>query len=501
MAELRGDPARLQRERRLVAAAITLVVFVRSAVFVFWPQSFFDSDQAITGLMAKHLAELRAFPVFYYGQSYMLAVEAWVAAPFILVFGSTVTALRLPLLGINIAVALLLLRMLERDAGLRPALAAIPALFFALPAPGTTSHLLEANGGTVEPFLYVLLLWLTRARPNWGGVILGVGFLQREFTLYGLVALLAVEAMRGVLFTRDGLIRRLIMLRAAAEVWLLVQWLKWYSSAAGPATTMGDVYRPRDNVFELVNRICWDAGTIPRGLWRLATEHWPVLFGTRPLPLNDFSIDSTVHQGLPGGWMLLAAAAVIAVASIARRLLADRRWSPRDEVCVYLTLSGAFSALAYVLARCGEIDFVIMRYELLSIFCAAGLGAWFLRIEPSRSVRRTWMGLVFALTLIAAVAHVRLLTEYLTNPPVGAKQLIVRNLEARGARYAIADYWLAYSITFLSRERIITGSSDFIRIREYERVIADHRSEAVRVSRTSCEGGRLVIPGIYFCPN
>ena len=105
-------------------------------MFGFWPQSFFHSDQAITGLMAKHLAELRAFPVFYYGQSYMLAVEAWVAAPFILVLGATVPALRLPLLGINIAVALLLLRTLERDAGLRPALAAIPALFFALPAMG-----------------------------------------------------------------------------------------------------------------------------------------------------------------------------------------------------------------------------------------------------------------------------------------------------------------------------------------------------------------------------
>ena len=34
-------------------------------------QSFFDSDQAIVGLMAKHLSELRAFPVFFYGQTYM----------------------------------------------------------------------------------------------------------------------------------------------------------------------------------------------------------------------------------------------------------------------------------------------------------------------------------------------------------------------------------------------------------------------------------------------
>ena len=50
----------------LLLAALTVV---RSAVFVFWPASHFDSDQAITGLMAKHLAEGRAFPVFWYGQT------------------------------------------------------------------------------------------------------------------------------------------------------------------------------------------------------------------------------------------------------------------------------------------------------------------------------------------------------------------------------------------------------------------------------------------------
>ena len=37
------------------------------------------ADQAIVGLMAKNLSELRAFPVFFYGQTCMLGVEALVA--------------------------------------------------------------------------------------------------------------------------------------------------------------------------------------------------------------------------------------------------------------------------------------------------------------------------------------------------------------------------------------------------------------------------------------
>ena len=42
----------------------------------------FNSDQAIVGLMAKHLSEFRTFPLFYYGQNYMLGVQSWIVAPF-----------------------------------------------------------------------------------------------------------------------------------------------------------------------------------------------------------------------------------------------------------------------------------------------------------------------------------------------------------------------------------------------------------------------------------
>ena len=77
-------------------AALTALVILRSAVVVFFPASHFDSDQAVTGLMAKHLSELRAFPVFWYGQTYMLGVEAWLAAPLMAIAGATVAALKLP---------------------------------------------------------------------------------------------------------------------------------------------------------------------------------------------------------------------------------------------------------------------------------------------------------------------------------------------------------------------------------------------------------------------
>lgn len=86
----------ISRERLLVIAAAVVLVVARTSVFVIWEQAAFDSDQAIVGLMAKHLAEGRAFPLFFYGQNYLLAVEAWMAAPLFWLAGPSVAALKLP---------------------------------------------------------------------------------------------------------------------------------------------------------------------------------------------------------------------------------------------------------------------------------------------------------------------------------------------------------------------------------------------------------------------
>lgn len=487
------------REYRLTLLAVFLIVLFRSAVFVFWERAHFDADQAITGLMAKHLAEGRAFPVFWYGQSYMLAVESWLAAPLFALAGASVTALKLPLLAINLAIAWLLLRGFVREVGLRPAVAAVPALFFALPAAGTSARLVEANGGNVEPFLYVLLIWALRHRPNWCGFVLGLGFLHREFTLYGFAALLLVEALGGTLFTREGIAKRLKTLRTAAEVWLVVQWAKQFSSGAGPGTDLGHVYKAHDNVTELLNRICFDAGSIAGGFWKLATQHWPILFGIQPRPVADFGVQTSVTQG--SAWMgaLLVALVAIALGGILRHALRNRTPANGTAFCWFLVATAAFSIAGYVVGRCGAINFFYTRYELLSILGLAGIAAWFLREENLPSLRRAWLALALVWFAATAVPHARMVYEYVAHPPRDIRGLLIANLEARHARFAVSDYWIAYPITFLTDEKIIVSSFDFVRIQEYERLVAAQSGGVVRISREACEGGQQIVPRLYLC--
>ena len=492
--------------RPAIALLLAALAIARSAVFVFWPASQFDSDQAVTGLMAKHLAELRAFPVFWYGQTYMLGVEAWLAAPVMAVLGATVTALKLPLLAMNVAIALLLFHGLTRDERLDDTRAAFATCFFVLAAPITAAHFLTANGGNVEPSLYVLLLWFLRRRPVWFGLVLGVGFLNREFTIYGAAALVVLDASRRALFTRDALRRYGLALGTAALVWIGFLVLRHFSSAAGPGTSTSDLAASLagNNLLQVAERLCFDPRAIAAGAGRILTVHWPELFGLEPQPLTDFGIESSVRQGFGGSaWLLLPTLAIPAIRLLTQRAVNGApRLAPRPSssgFCGYLLLVAAFSLTGYLVGRCGVIDFYTMRYELLSVIGAVGLAGWYLRVERSAVVAAVWILCSAAIFAISVTAHVRLLAEYATHPPTPLKQDLIRELDARNVRYAYGDFWTAYYVSFMTRERIILASDEAVKVRTHNRIVDAHRNEAIRISRRPCPDGEQLTPAFWSC--
>ena len=490
--------------RVLWMAALAALAIARSAVFVWWPQSQFDADQAVTGLMAKHIAELRAFPVFWYGQTYMLGVESWLAAPLFALFGASVTALKLPLLAMHVVIALLLFRLLTRETGLSEARAASATLVFVLAAPITAAHFVTANGGNVEPALYVLLLWMLRHRPVWMGVILGVGFLNREFTIYGAFALLAIDLGRRTLFTAAAVRKYAVAFGVAAVVWVAFTGLRQVSSAAGPGTSVADIHSALagNNLLQVAERLCMDPRGIATGIGRIFTVHWPELFGLESQPLTDFGIESAVRQGMTGSaWLLVPLFGIPFVRISLSRGAADPRFARTGmpDACLYLIVVAAFSIAGYLVGRCGVIDFYTMRYELLSVLGAAGLAGWYLRIERSRPLLAVWGACYAAVLAISIVAHARLIREYVTHAPIAPKQELIEALDARGIKYGYTDYWTAYYVTFLTRERIILSPEDIVKVRTYTHLIDAHRDEAVRIARRPCPGGEQLTAAFWSC--
>ena len=497
------------QERTLVFVIAAGLVLLRSAVFVFF-DAVFDADQAIVALMAKHLAEGRTLPVLTYGQDYQLAIEAWLAAPVFWLFGPSVLALKLPLLAINIALAVLLIALLERELGLRPGLGLLVTSLFILAPPGTAIYFLEASGGQVEPLFAALLLWVTRRRPVVFGTILAFGFLQRVFTAYALGALVLIELLDRSLFTAKGMRRKLEAALAFTAVWQGIGLVRAQAGSAwGPATSGSYAGLPTTtsdsaalNVGLLLDRFCFDGASLPRSLTDFAGPFLSTMMGGHREPLVDLAIPSVGTQGVDGLWIVLGTTLLLALARIVWSAVRDdeRPWHPRLQFATYLILIGAQSSAVYLLSQCGQISAMTMRYTLLTVLGLVGIVAYHLVVEKHRLLRRLTVGVVAVWALMGLWDHTRLLADFVSDPPADNRQQLADYLVDNDIKYGYADYWDVYSTVFFANEEVILSSTSVWVIQEYEWIVQNHQSDAVWITREPCDGGTRVTDAHYVCP-
>src|SRR5436309_14769856 len=75
--------------------ALLLVGLAFRLAIIVSPLGEIDGDEAIVGLMARHIAFLGERPVFYWGQPYLGSLEAFSAALLFRVFDSTTVVLKM----------------------------------------------------------------------------------------------------------------------------------------------------------------------------------------------------------------------------------------------------------------------------------------------------------------------------------------------------------------------------------------------------------------------
>src|SRR5574341_1686280 len=157
----------------------------------------FNADEAVVGLMARHILQ-GARPVFFYGQVYLGSLDAWLVAGAFALFGESVLAIRLVQVALylgTIATTYWLGRRIYSSAWIANA----AALFVAIPAVNVTLYTTATLGGYCETLLignilFLLTLHLARAGneqralpssfviPHWSfgwllfGLLGGLGF-------------------------------------------------------------------------------------------------------------------------------------------------------------------------------------------------------------------------------------------------------------------------------------------------------------------------------------
>lgn len=499
-------PVRASSSSAVWLAVITTaaLIVLRSFVFLYYEQADFDSDQAIVGLMALHLSEGRAWPLFFYGQLYMMGVQAWMAAPVFLLLGATVFALKLPLLALNVVTGALLVWVLVRESGLRAWQAALASSWFALLPPVTASRMVQAQGGTIEPLLYALLLWLARRRAVVFGLLFAFGFLQREFTLFAVVAIVMLDAWTGELFTRrrvaHWLVVVLVFLGARQSVTLLRHTASMFGPAAAPPRLEDGV----TNVDLVARSVCLAPGHVAGNLGWLVAQNVPTFFGVRAQPAGAL-IRSAQPSGVPwAAWPAMLA--VLAGGGLVLRRLRGA-WPPRrapanpaELLPSMLVLTGVLS-VAGVATGCDVRGLFTIRYHLLLALAPVGLTALAFLLarvrpdDPPRTVVR-WRSVQAAMvaglglwSTAMAWSHVRLLAEYWTAPPPNAHRVLADDLVAHGDTYGWASYWVSYHVDFLSRERVQLSPTSAIRITEYSRRALQAGPRALVVGSDPCEPG------------
>lgn len=181
-------PSVLRRRDWLLSILLAIAAFSTRWPLIERGETLLHPDEAIVGIMAQDIAAGRSLPIYFYGQRYMGALEAYVVAAMMPLFDEPIHALRsAPALFFAMFVAaqyLMLATWFGRRGGL------VGAAVLIAGSPMFAQWSISARGGYIEILLWGTLLlwtytaWFMRARGSGAspakrfsfGVILGSGF-------------------------------------------------------------------------------------------------------------------------------------------------------------------------------------------------------------------------------------------------------------------------------------------------------------------------------------
>ncbi|HZP48687.1 MAG TPA: hypothetical protein VFB07_09145 [Vicinamibacterales bacterium] len=420
----------------VATAALAALAFVSRLPQLLSPNLLVDGDESVLGLMAKHFAEGRAFPLFFWGQRYGLStIEAGAAAAAFRIAGVGPAALKVSMLLLWIAGVLFFFRAIAAIAGETLAFWIACALVL---NPAWAVWSMKARGGYLTAFTAAsMLLWIVvqpreRDTPRrWvaGGILSAVVWLAQPVWLPGVVPIVV-----WALASRRRLTPAICFGGAMAAMLVAIKLIPVVSSDtwAGPALGNPDVWGTRV---------------------RAAQQIYVNLTGS-------YYLTSTVDP--PGPVTPIVAAAwcvAIGLAAVAQayRLAARRfnRWSHLLFASLAATLVGNWVLL---FARDG-------RYLLpMSALLVALAGLELADLAPKRIARA-----VAAAALIGGAVSVyefRNFSYLWPNPPGSqpeAKRLqfVIKSLGASGVRHVFSmNGLLDTQIIFYSDERVISRWSN-----------------------------------------
>lgn len=450
-------PNHLSKRIRLgLALGITGLSIVLKIVLLTIGAFPFNADEAVVGLMARHILQ-GARPIFFYGQAYMGSLDAWLVALGFALLGEHVEVIRLVqilLYALTVFSAILLGWMLWEDRRI----GVLAGVFLAIPNVNVTLYTTVSLGGYGEALLIgnlILMTTVTLARKAqhqaatvrdpwelWGllGFWMGLGL-----WVHGLTLVYSVPAV-GVLLWHLKHQRRMAKQLALLGVGFVVgAWPWWYF-----ALTQG--WKP------LLTELLGSAVAVEAGSW------WQKLLQHA---FNLVILGSTVTLGFRPPWAVqwLGLPLMPFVLSLWMFVAWDgiRYWRSKKSISfadmlfagIGLTLVAGFLFTSFGVDPSG-------RYFLpLALPLAFWAARWIFRLQP-KGLRLACAGLIplyhlWGIVACAAQNPPGITTQFYAPTQIDQRYLPALSafLKQTGETRGYSNYWVAYPLAFISQEELI----------------------------------------------
>jgi hypothetical protein len=428
---------------------LLLIGLVLRLAIISSPLGEIDADEAVVGLMARHIAFVGERPVFYWGQPYLGSLEAFTAAPLFRVFDSSTFLLKLVPTAYSLGFLALSAVVARRLFGTGPGLAT--AAYLAVPPSMWAVWSTKARGGYAEVLFLGEALLLA-------SLILVCSPSRRLATLWGLLA--------GLAFWTHLLA---IVYLAPAALYLLVGRRGRFAPAqyalAGLGVAIGMLPMILDNLttgFRTVGSLVQPPDLPidpPAQFLRFFRVGVPVLLGLGQPTTSETMFDNDWLQR-PAGHLIVALGAIAVLTAVVLLYLpavrhlfacgADRQAAPALLVMVAIVVPPVVA-----LTRFGffvsEPRYALPLYSTVPLLFGA---LWRLRWV---ALRWPSVALLVAFNLWSLLSTDPLLWRPEDTPDTTAatRAQLVQFLAPQDRHQMYTDYWIGYPIMFETRETML----------------------------------------------
>lgn len=434
------------RKRLLLIWTILLLALVFRLYFLLSHSSYMDSDEAINGLMAKHILSRGDWPIFFSGQAYNGVIYQYLVAPIFALFGVSSLAFKIVPLAISVLFVYLIYLLGKKIADSRLGILAMSLAAFCPPfinmwnVSARSEYVVTLALGTLILILGNEIAFVKRRKPEilylFLGLVSGVAFWTSQLVTSYILAVFIIIFLkdkrfllrRTILFFLLGFIvgNMPMILFNLKHNWTSYAFL-WEKGGGQPLSLL--------KVF-------------PKGLAEIITTSFPIMLGGSLWKLETAILRRFISVVLLA--LFFASLLFVFYQRIRDLLIGKKGLSRIDPLLVHFLVAIILFSLTGFGWLTKQPRYLLPLFTTIPIFQAAFL--FWLRAKS----KWIFSGFLISLILLNLYGNInfsptldpdhalwpqdRQLTEYLVKNNISTP---------------IANYWAAYRISFESNEKVI----------------------------------------------